>query len=100
MKPTKERIKGIVKILHKEYPKSRTTLRHKSAFELLVSTILSAQCTDERVNRITPPLFKKFRGPRGFAAAKQTVLEKEIRSAGFYRNKAKNIIGTSKKIFK
>ena len=100
MKSPKERIKDIVKVLRKEYPKSRTALRHKSAFELLVSTILSAQCTDERVNRITPPLFKKFKGPRGFAAAKQAVLEKEIRSAGFYRNKAKNIIGTSKKIVK
>jgi len=100
MKLAKERIKNIVKILRKEYPKSRTALRHKSAFELLISTILSAQCTDERVNRITPPLFKKFKGPHGFAAAKQAVLEKEIRSAGFYRNKAKNIIGTSKKIVK
>jgi len=100
MKPAKERIKSIVKILRKEYPKTKTALRHKSAFELLVSTILSAQCTDERVNRITPALFKKFKGPRAFAAAKQTILEKEIHSAGFYRNKAKNIIGASKKIVK
>ena len=98
MKPAKERIGAIVKILRKAYPGARTALRHRSAFELLVSTILSAQCTDERVNRITPALFKKYGTPREFARAGQGHLEKEIHSAGFYRNKAKNIIGASKKI--
>ena len=98
MKPPAERIKDIIKIFRKEYPKVRTALRHKSAFELLISTILSAQCTDERVNKITPSLFKKYKGPRDFSRVKQAVLEKEIRSTGFYRNKAKNIIAASKKI--
>jgi endonuclease-3 len=98
MKPAKERIREIIKILRKEYPKARTALRHKSAFELLVSTILSAQCTDARVNKITPSLFKKYKGADGFARAKRELLEKEIRSAGFYRNKAKNIIAASKRI--
>ena len=98
MKPRKVRITEIVRILRKGYPKTRTALRHRSAFGLLVSTILSAQCTDKRVNKITPGLFKRYRTPRDFARAKQALLEKEIRSTGFYRNKAKNIIATSKKI--
>lgn len=100
MKPAKERIKEIIRILRKKYPRSRTALRHKSAFQLLVSTVLSAQCTDARVNKITPSLFKKYKRPRDFAGSRQVVLEKEIRSAGFYRNKAKNIIAASKKIVK
>lgn len=100
MKPAKERIKEIIKILHKEYPNTRTALKHKSAFELLVSTILAAQCTDERVNKITPGLFKKYKNPKGFSKAKQSTLEKEVRSTGFYKNKAKNIIAASKKIVK
>ncbi|MBL7157442.1 MAG: endonuclease III [Candidatus Omnitrophica bacterium] len=98
MKRAKDRTKEIIKILRKKYPKARATLKHKSAFELLISTILSAQCTDERVNRITPDLFRKYKNPRDFARARQTVLEKEIHSTGFYKNKAKNIIATSKKI--
>lgn len=100
MKPARERIGAVIKILYKEYPKARTALQSKSAFELLVSTILSAQCTDARVNKITPALFKKFNGPLKFAKARQAVLEKEIHSTGFYRNKAKNIIASSKKIMK
>jgi len=98
MKPAEERVGEIIKILRKAYPKSKTALRNKSPFELLVSTILSAQCTDERVNKITPDLFKKYKNPRDFAHVRQAVLEKKIRSTGFYRNKAKNIIATSKKI--
>jgi len=98
MTPAKERIKDIVKILRKEYPRARTALRHQSPFELLVSTILSAQCTDERVNKITPDLFKKYRGPTAFSRARQSVLERDIRSTGFFRNKSKNIIAASKKI--
>jgi endonuclease-3 len=98
MKPAKERIKDIIKILRRKYPKAKTALRHKSPFELLVSTVLSAQCTDERVNKITPALFRKYRTQRDFARARQAVLEKEIRSTGFYRNKAKNIIGAAKRI--
>ena len=98
MKPAKERISGIIEIFHSEYPEAKTALQHKSPFELLVSTILSAQCTDKRVNKITPGLFRKHKNPGGFARLKQGVLEKEIRSTGFYRNKAKNIIEASKKI--
>lgn len=82
------------------YPHSRTALIHRNPFELLVSTILSAQCTDERINKITPGLFKKYNGPAGFAKAKSAELEKDIRSAGFYRNKTRNIIGSSQKIMK
>jgi len=94
----RRRIRAIITILHREYPKARTALRHGSPFELLISTILSAQTTDERVNRITPALFRKYRTPRAFANARRAVLERAIHSAGFYRNKAKNIIGASKKI--
>ncbi|MBL7071950.1 MAG: endonuclease III [Candidatus Omnitrophica bacterium] len=96
MRSAKERVIDIVKILHRKYPEARTALRHDSPFHLLVSTILSAQCTDERVNKITPGLFKKYRSVADFARAKQSSLEKDIRSAGFYRNKAKNIINASK----
>ncbi|MDP6685936.1 MAG: endonuclease III, partial [Candidatus Omnitrophota bacterium] len=62
------------------------------------ATILSAQCTDKRVNQLTPSLFKKYKTPRDFSNAKQSVLEKEVRPAGFYKNKAKNIIASAKKI--
>ena len=93
-----DRIKDIIKVLRKTYSHPRTALQHKNPFRLLVSTILSAQCTDERVNRITPSLFRKYRNISAFAEAKQSELEKEIRSTGFYRNKAKNIIAASKRI--
>lgn len=98
MKPIRKRIQEIVKILRREYPKSTAALKHRSAFELLVSTILSAQCTDERVNRITPALFRKYRSPRDFARTSQVRLEKEIYSTGFYKSKARNIIGAAKRI--
>ena len=98
MKPAGERVIKIIKVLKAKYPKARTALRHRSAFELLVSTILSAQCTDKRVNMITPRLFAKYRSPGAFARVKQSELEKEVRSTGFYRNKARNIIAAAKKI--
>ena len=98
MKPAKGRIKDIIKILRKEYPRSRTALGHDNPFHLLVSTILSAQCTDERVNKITPSLFKKYKTIADFAKVRQSKLEQDIRSTGFYKNKARNIIATSKKI--
>jgi len=98
MKPARERIEDIIKILRKIYPDTRTALEHDNPFHLLVATILSAQCTDERVNKITPTLFKKYKTISDFAKAKQSELEKDIRSTGFYRNKAKNIIATSKRI--
>ena len=98
MKPAKERIKEIVKILRKTYSRSRTALSYKTPFQLLIATILSAQCTDKRVNKITPQLFKRYKTVYDFANTEQGILEQEIHSAGFYRNKAKNIIAAARKI--
>lgn len=98
MKPAKQGIAEIIRILRKTYPRSRTALYFKTPLQILVATILSAQCTDEQVNKITPSLFNKYKGVSDFAKARQAVLEQEIRSAGFYRNKAKNIIAASKMI--
>ena len=92
----KARAKKIVKILRKEYPDAKCPLHHKNAVELLVATILSAQCTDERVNKVTPALFAKYGSAADFAEAKQPELEKLIHSTGFYKAKAKNIIGCCK----
>jgi len=93
-----DRIKAgkIYSVLEKEYPQATTALRHKNPFQLLVATILSAQCTDERVNKVTKDLFKKYKKAEDFAKVKNSVLEKEIRSTGFYKNKAKNIIASSR----
>jgi endonuclease-3 len=96
MKPARTRIAPIIKMLRKAYPDSRTALRFRNPLQILIATILAAQCTDERVNKITPALFKKYGRAAGFAKARQSVLENEIRSTGFFRNKAKNIIGASK----
>lgn len=95
---TKKRISVIIKILQKEYPRSRTALYFKTPFQILVATILSAQCTDTRVNKITPSLFSRYRSIHDFATVPQFTLEKDIRSAGFFRNKARNIIAASKMI--
>ena len=100
MKSSEDRVVDIIKILHKSYPRSHTALHHKTPLQILIAPILSAQCTDERVNKITPGLFKKYKTVQGFAKAKRSTLEKEIRSTGFYRNKAKNIIAASKRIVK
>jgi len=100
VKPAEKRIIDLIRILRKTYPRSRTALHHDSPFEILISTILSAQCTDKRVNKITPALFKKYKTAQSFARAKRPVLEQEIRSTGFYRSKTKNIIAASKKIVK
>jgi endonuclease-3 len=80
------------------FPRAQCALRHENAFQLLVATILSAQCTDERVNMVTPGLFQKYPTPQDFASLRQEVLEREIRSTGFFRNKAKSIIGAARKI--
>ena len=82
-------------VLKESYPDARTALLHRSPFELLIATILSAQCTDERVNIVTKSLFEKYRGPQDFARANQSELEKDIHSTGFFRMKAKNIIACS-----
>jgi len=82
----------IIAELKKKYPAPECALVHQNPWQLLVATILSAQCTDKRVNMVTPALFKKYSTPAAFAAAKQGDLEKAIHSTGFFRNKAKNII--------
>jgi endonuclease-3 len=89
----KIRAARIVESLYRAYPDSRCALRHSNALELLVATILSAQCTDVRVNLVTAELFKKFRTARDFATADRRELEAIIHSTGFFRNKAKNLIG-------
>lgn len=84
--------------LDKLFPRAECALRHDNPFQLLVATILSAQCTDERVNKVTPELFRKFPAPQDFVGLPQNELEKEIHSTGFFRNKAKNILGAATKI--
>ncbi len=90
-KLTKQRITKITGILRRTYPDVKTALRHKNPVQLLVATILSAQCTDEQVNRVTPTLFKKLPTAKDFAEVSLSDLEGMIRSTGFYRNKAKSI---------
>lgn len=87
---------SILKTLRKEFPTPKTALLHDNPFQLLVATILSAQCTDERVNIVTKSLFAKYATPREFASLPPAVLEREIHSAGFFRMKAKNIIACAK----
>ena len=94
----KERALKIIQLLKKEYPRPRTALRFSSPLEILVATILSAQCTDKRVNIVTQSLFKKYRAVQDYAQADLKTFENEIRSTGFYRNKAKNIINAAKKV--
>lgn len=80
------------------FPYAQCALRHENPFQLLIATILSAQCTDERVNKVTPGLFAKYPTPRDFAAVPPEALQEDIRSTGFFRNKAKSITGAAKKI--
>lgn len=87
----KTRLLKIIELLEKEYPKAKTALHYSSPLEILVATILSAQCTDKRVNLVTPSLFKKYKTAKDYANADLAELEQDIRSTGFYRNKAKNI---------
>jgi len=92
------RIKKILVILDKMYPGVTCALHHSSAWELLVATILSAQCTDKRVNMVTPGLFKKYPTIRDFANVSQDELAQDIKSTGFFNNKARSVIGAAKKI--
>ena len=94
----KQRTTEIIKRLKKAYPDAHCALVHTNAFELLIATILSAQCTDVRVNIVTADLFRKYRGPQDFLDVAQTELEKDIHSTGFFRNKAKNIQAACKRI--
>ena len=91
-----ERIAEILRRLEAAYPKAECALHHRNAWELLVATILSAQCTDARVNMVTPELFRKFPTSKAMAEASLLAIEDEIRSTGFYRNKAKSIQGAAK----
>jgi len=98
MKRAEERIGEIVRILRRTYPESRTALLHSNPFQILIATILSAQCTDKKVNEITPGLFAKYPTAADFARADPAELEKEIRPTGFFRNKTRSIIGASLRI--
>ena len=94
----KERTAAIIKRLKKAYPDAHCALVHSNAFELLIATILSAQCTDERVNIVTASLFRKYRGPQDYVDVSQEELEKDIHSTGFFRNKSKNIKAACERI--
>jgi len=98
MDPAKQRIGKIIKLLRRRYPRSRTALEFRSPLQILVATILAAQCTDQKVNQITPALFRKYPTAEAFAAADRAELEAVIRPTGFFRNKAKSIIGATRKI--
>jgi endonuclease-3 len=96
----KNRTGEVIERLKKEYPDAHCALVHANAFELLIATILSAQCTDERVNVVTATLFRKYRQPQDYLEVSPEELEKDIHSTGFFRNKAKNIRGACEKIIK
>lgn len=100
IKNLKERAKNISNILFKEYPEATCSLDYEEPLELLIATMLAAQCTDERVNIVTKDLFKKYTSVYDYANANPEELEQDIKSTGFYRNKAKNIIGCCKKLIK
>src|ERR1700677_2587666 len=93
-----ERISALLERLAQAYPNAECALHHHNAWELLVATILSAQCTDARVNMVTPALFKKFPTPTDFAHAPLVEIEEQIRSTGFYHNKAKSLNGAARKL--
>ena len=94
----KNRTGEIIRRLEKEYPDAHCALIHTNAFELLIATILSAQCTDERVNLVTANLFRKYPKPQDYIDVAPEELEKDIHSTGFFRNKAKNIKAACQKI--
>jgi endonuclease III len=94
----KERARKIVSLLKRAYPDATCTLNHQNAFELLIATILSAQCTDERVNIVTADLFRKYRTPEDYLKVSRAELERDIHTTGFFRNKAKSIQGTAQQL--
>lgn len=96
MKPAKDRIRPIIRQLKRRYPDATCALEHQNALQLLVATILSAQCTDVRVNMVTKELFKKYRTARDYADADPNTFEQEIKSTGFFRNKTKSILGMAR----
>jgi endonuclease III len=93
-----QRVVAILAKLDEAYPSATCELKHENAFQLLISTILSAQCTDVRVNQVTETLFKKYPDPQSFAYATPSELEQDIRPTGFFRNKTKSVMGASKAI--
>jgi endonuclease-3 len=93
-----KRVRAILQKLDEAYPSVTCALHYDNAFQLLIATILSAQCTDERVNQVTKTLFAKYRTPQDFAYATPSEIEQDIRPTGFFRNKAKSIMGAGKKI--
>ncbi len=95
-----ERVRRILEILEKTYPNATTALHYRTPWELLVATILSAQCTDKRVNEVTPGLFAKYPTITDFANANQAELAMDIRSTGFFNNKSKALIGAAQKILR
>lgn len=96
--PDKARVARIIALLKREYPDVHCELDYRSPFELLVATILSAQCTDARVNLVTPALFARYPTPAALAGARQEEVEALIRSTGFFRNKARSLIGMAQAI--
>jgi endonuclease-3 len=94
----RQRVAAILEKLEVLFPAATCALHHKDAWQLLVATILSAQCTDQRVNKVTPGLFQKYPTIKDFAAVSQAELARDILSTGFYNNKAKSVIGAAKKI--
>jgi len=96
----KSRVREIIRKLKRAYPDGKCSLNHSNAFELLIATILSAQCTDDRVNIVTADLFRKYRKPDDYLKVSPRELEKDIRTTGFFRNKTKSIQGTSKVLTK
>src|SRR6202045_3026384 len=94
----KARIAEILRVLDEMYPNATCALLHRNPWELLVATLLSAQCTDKRVNAVTPGLFAKYPTPQDFAATRPEVLANDIRSTGFFNNKAKSLVGAARKV--
>jgi endonuclease-3 len=92
----KERTRKIIRTLKKAYPDAKCSLNHSNAFELLIATILSAQCTDARVNIVTQDLFRKYRKPEDYLKVSEKELQRDIRTTGFFRNKTKSIQGTAR----
>ena len=96
METPKTRILKIIKILSKEYPKAKTALFFRTPLDIVVATILSAQSTDKTINKITEQLFRKYKTAKDYARANKRTFEREIKSSGFFRNKAKSVIGMAK----
>ena len=94
----RERAAEVFDRLTEEYPEATVALTHANPYQLAVATILSAQCTDERVNMVTPELFRRYPDPESLAGARQEDVEEIIRSTGFFRNKAKNLIGMAERV--